>query len=364
MLTPEQRSALVLAVARKTPLPVTPAQVALFLDDDLALEVTGATPRAVAEWIVDRALEHATPDFFIKSVTYLDNNRVNELVQLATELRTGQTPWRPTGTSTGVIDWRIDADPLVVLSGQPFLNREPFRQLLPRHGHDDETPACTVVQGSRGSGKSYLHEYCQQLAQTWTQPGSTTDSAPRSLLRIGVSEFPESATNMEVDVPALELASGLRPRGHPPRRYEGDERWAKNLAAWITSETPAGRLPAVAVLDGYGHPNVPPAIKIFIEDLVKTVHGDPEVAARLRVMLLDYDVGRLQAEQLPYESLVLGPLGTTEIRAWFERQFPGRPDFRYDDAVAEIEHQLNGRTDMKRLCLLVEQASKLFEALP
>jgi hypothetical protein len=359
MLSAAQQEVLQQAIMLKLPDNPTTAEIADYVGDQIAGLAPATGPGGWAQWIVQRILEHENAELFERSMSFLDGHtdRLGELVAVAATFKAYPSSWRPLRSGGGTIDWSLEADPLFVRSGRPFLDREPFRRLLPRLGKTIDTPTCTVIQGSRGIGKSYLHQYLEKVAAEWRIPGSTGGDADRTLLRVGVSEFPESSTNMETDIPAFHLSNGLGIRTAAPRRHEGDERYAQNLAAWIAHDTPTGELPAIAIFDGYGHENVPKPIKTFIEQLVEIVQADADTSGRLRVMLCDYDVGRLARRNLAYTQLVLRPLSDVEIGRWLKRRHPNLPDFRYDDATAVIRNRLGANPTTDSLCVLVERTS-------
>jgi len=365
MLSPEQQQSLVVTVQITLPGSSVPnTVVAGYVGETLALSMpTLPSSRQVAQWIVDRALERPDPRLLINLVRKVDNQdpSMASLVRLADELDADPGLWRST-TPLGPIDWSDDGDPLNVKDGSPFVDRAEFRRLLPRHGRLD-TPACTVILGDRGHGKSYLHEFCKQLAQYWGQ-------GQPDLLRVGYSECPSSnLSHLDATMVADDLAAGLGTDfTKRPRQHEDPERNAQNFLHWIVDYTPARPLPALVMLDGFDSKGVadrvPDDVHMFIEGLVEAVQEDPEVAARMRVVLLGYDLGRLEAQKLRYQTSVLEWVDQQAVSDWFRKRYPGEPDYRYDDAAAFIIDRLPGQGPhrMRHLCSLVRGTTQQFEA--
>jgi hypothetical protein len=293
----------------------------------------------------------------VKIVLYLDNGdtRMQSLVELAHALEKGSRLWQGS-VAAGSIDWSLDGDPLHIDDGRPFIDRAEFRKRLPRLGSLD-TPLCTVVKGEDGYGKSYLHKYCKKLVEHWASP-------PRNMLRVGITECPSGqAKNLDPDVPALELSSGLGLKMNRfPRRSEDPYRFARNLASWIATETPVGPLPALAILDGYGDSSE--SVHLFIEELVRIIQSEEEVGKKLRVILLDYDTGRLDRKELKFALYVLEHVGDEEIGGWFQKRYPGQAGFHYEDAVDTIREQVreDGPLRMRNINVLMQLLSAGFEA--
>jgi hypothetical protein len=365
MLRPEEVESLVVTVQISLPgSAVANVIVAGYVGEALALTMPALpTSRQVAQWMVDRALERPDPHLLIRIVRKVDNldPRMASLVHLADELEDDPARWRST-TPLGPIDWSTNGDPLNVKDGSPFVDRVGFRRLLPRHGSLD-TPVCTVILGDRGDGKSYLHEFCKQLAQYWGQ-------GQPDPLRVAYSECPSgNLSHLDATMVADDLAAGLGTDfTKRPRQHEDPERNAQNLLRWIVDYTPSRPLPALVMLDGFDSAavadRVPQDVHLFIEDLVEAVQEDPEVAARMRVVLLGYDVGRLEARNLRYETSVLEWVDQQAVVDWFRKRYPGEPDYRYEDAAAFIIDRLpaQGPHRMRHLCSLVRGTTQQFEA--
>ena len=359
MLKPEQRSVLISIVLRQLPNNPTVALVEPYVGPGIAERIPSGTVRQVAEWIIDQVLAQETPDRLVDMIFRVDNGsqRLASLVELAEALQNDPGAWR-SSASSGEVDWSVDGDPLHVIDGRPFVDRLSFRRQIPRPGSLD-TPAVTVVQGENGHGKSYLLEYCRKLAAHWA-------SARPDILRLAISECPTWFASLTPEVPAHELAMDLKlDLSWAPRKHEDPHRYARNLASWIASATRPGPLPAVLLLDGYGVLGVPEPVLTFIDTLVKILGSDTAIQRCLRVVLLDYDVGRLERKEFAYEDLVLEHVGDEEIIRWFERRFPDLPKYRHEFSAQAILDKVpaNGPLRMRHICHLIERLSQEFEAL-
>lgn len=354
-----QQKALKLMILPRLGSNPTTSVVAGFVGDEVSLRmpVTSIVSQ-VAEWIIDQALAQDSPTMLIHIIHKVDDEsqRMASLIDIAAELAAHPERW-PDHNPVAAVDWSVEGDPLQISDGRPFVDRSTFRGLIPRLGADP-TPACTVVKGQDGDGKTYLHEFCKKLAGHWgrKQPG---------LLRVGFSEcVPNMVAGLTPDIPAFEVATGLGLDFlQAPRPHEDEHRWGRNLASWITAKTPAGALPAVAIFDGYDRSGLPRPIHTFIEELVRGVQQDPVAKARLRIMLLGYDQGRLEQQELEFESCVLEHVGAADIERWFRRRFPDQPAYRYEETAEMIADRLpdNGPLRMRLLCLLMQAATSGFE---
>ena len=357
MIAEPQQTALKILLMPRLGANPTNVVVAPFVGQTLArqLPVSSAVIH-VAEWIVDQALAQDGPDMLINIIRRLDDgsSHVASLVDLADALEADPSTWV---VPESRVDWSLDSDPLQVLDGRPFVDRMGFRRLIPRLGADGTTPACTIVQGEDGHGKSYLTEFCKGLASHWGRRQA-------DLLRVGLSQCPSSTlAELTPDVPAVDLAAGLgTDLAMMPRPHEDEHRFARNLASWIAETTPAGPLPALAIFDGFARAGVPAPVRTFIEELVRSVQQNPDVSARLRIMLLGYDAGRLESKNLFFERCVLEHVGAEHLEQWFRKRYPGQPNYRYEETVDLIQERLpaDGSMRMRRLCTLVRVAGAGF----
>lgn len=157
------------------------------------------TTYKVATWIIDQVLRQPTPTRFVQMVRVLDNNSGNlkTLIALVDMLQADPAKWAPAGAAP-TFDWTVDADPLAIVDGRPFIDRIGFRHWLPRQGMVD-TPSCIVVIGDSGAGKSYLHEFCKAF------------STARQGFRLAHASLAGSSTaEFTARTVARELAFGLR----------------------------------------------------------------------------------------------------------------------------------------------------------
>ena len=365
ILTVAQREALKGVVARRLPANPTIRNIEAYLPPALAEQMPSGIALDIADWVISTALAQKTCDALVTIIRVLDTHdeTLSSLVKLAGDLDNGTIQWQ-ISLSAGTIDWTVEGDPLQVADGRPFVDRAGFRQLLPRLGAID-TPNCIVVKGDYGYGKSYLQEYLKMLARHWTGPGENR------MLRVGISEFRSGqGSELSPGIPARELGVGLELR-RPPKAHADLHRYARNLAAWIAGEVPAGPLPALAIFDGYDDSEVSGPVQTLIEELISIVQTDARAGSRLRVILLGYDTGRLdkyglQYKQdkigLQYQQYVLEHVDDKEIARWFQKRHPGQQSFRYEDAVDLIREEVpaDGSLRMRHLCVMMQSLSAEF----
>ena len=138
-------------------------------------------------------------------------------MSLAKDLKAARIAWEQR-VPQRILDWAMEADPLVTLDEMAFVDRTAFRGLLPRITKPD-TPACVVVSGEPQSGKSYLAEFCHAFARA--RPG----------IRISCVERKGHPSWARARTLARQLGDKLgTPRRKKPPEHEEDERDAHNLA--------------------------------------------------------------------------------------------------------------------------------------
>jgi hypothetical protein len=353
MLSPSQYYVLLVTLLQRLPGNPGPAMVAPYVGAELTLEMPVVqSVRDAARWILDQVLAQPQPRLLIRLIRMVDDGdvRMASLVEVAESLDADPARWRST-TPTGEVDWSPLGDPLQVRDGRPFVDRNGFRGLIPRVG-SPESPPCTVVLGDSGHGKTYLYEFLKQLADQWGQ----------DTLRVAYSACPSSnPSELDAEMIAFDLAPDLRTDfSKKPRRHEDPHRYARNLVHWICDATPAGPLPSLVILDGFDHRSLGDDVHTFIEGLIESVQTDPDVTARLRVLLLGYDVGRLESRGLELTSSVLEWVDEGAIAQWFRKRYPNEPEYRYNDTAAQIHEMLpeEGSLRMRNLCSLVRMIAR------
>jgi hypothetical protein len=310
----------------------------------------------VARWIVTTALAEPTPDRLIQVINAADNQEpgFESLKELARRLTADPGAWVPSRRD-GPVDWTLDADPLTVPDGLPFLDRLDFRRLLPRVGHELTMPTCVLVRGDSGAGKSYLQDFCKSFA------------AQRKDFAVGYTKLGSSGLkDFSPRIPPSDLAQGLgTDRSKLPPFHEDQHRDARNLAAWIAFYTPRRPVPSLAILDDFGASELNAAVHTFVLELVRLVQSDEKVAEKLRVLLLGYDPKRLSDENLAYETHILEHVEMTHIDEWFRKRFPGHPEYRYQGAMDELDAKKippRGSMRMRTLNTFVHMISGQFQS--
>lgn len=327
MISNDQQKALVDLVFNQLPVNVTVGFLqATFPEINLRNIRPQDKTIAIANWIVDQALRASNPTAFIDLVAVAvgPSGALASISTLADDLTAYPQNWVPLG-SVPSFDWSLDADPLDILDGRPFIDRQGFREKLPRAGAP-ESPNCLLVKGDTKGGKSYLHDFCRALKES------------RQGFNVGYAyPFGLPPPVIEVRMVASEIAFGLNTdvRGRPDQ-HEEPERDAENLAHWIAHYTPESNVPAVAILDAFGHPDMAAAVNRFILTLAAEVQNKPSVRAKLRLVLTDFDESKLLTAGIRFESYVLEPIEAPDIAAWLRKRYPLQPDYRYDDTAATI----------------------------
>jgi hypothetical protein len=340
MISQPQYRVLVPLLAVRLPAAIDGGIAAAYVGPEAAARMPAA-PRLeiIAKWMIDEVLRQPTPDRFIYVVHTADDQQggIASLVELAASLEANPSLWKPLGGAR--LDWALDADPLAVSDGRPFVDRRGFRQLLPRLGAAD-TPSCVLVTGDQLEGKSYLNDFCRAFA---TSRGDMKIGYARATSRVTYSDSPRNIVTtlaFDLDAPINED----EPLVHPE-----PERDAENLASWIARYIPERPVPALAILDEFGRAGVKEAYHRFIIALARNVQTDPRVARRLRVVLIDYDKDRLLRADIAHEHYVLEPVEAPQIADWFRRQYPGQLDIRYESAGKMIESKVLAKPRAERM---------------
>lgn len=349
MLSSDQRETLTEFILVQLPANPSIASIAIFVGDDVAADLPLLpTIRDISVWMIDQALRQQTPDILISLIRTVDNGQgeLGSIISLADELTANAQLWLD-WFSTNSRDVTTGGDPLHVEDGRPFIDRTAFRNFLPRPDSPEvaEAPACILVEGDIGSGKTYLYEYCKRLASHWQNfnVGCTTVGAG-------------NVRYMTPEMASVDIARGFGTNlSRRPRVHEDPHRYARNLVTWITEFTPDRNVPSLAIFDGFDAAGVTEPMHTFIEELIRAVHTDEQARKRMRVLLLGYDASRLENQELEFSRCPLEFLDSTHIETWLERRFPDQPHYRYEDTAAIIEEQLpaGGEMRLHQLCNLV-----------
>lgn len=356
MISEPQYKVLVSLLAIKLPAGVDGTIAAVYVGQEAAARMpTASRLEPLAKWMIDEVLRQPTPEGFIYVVRVADDQQggIASLVDLADRLSADPTLWRPLGGAR--LDWTLDADPLAVADGRPFLDRQGFRQLLPRLGAAD-TPSCVLVTGEPMAGKSYLSDFCHAFAMCRSDLKIAYVRAPAN------ATYSESARNLATTL-AIRLDIPLddeNPMVHPER-----ERDAEILATWLVQNATSRTLPSLVILDEFGRPGVKEVYHRFVTVLAKEVQA-PEIAKRLRLVLIDYDRDRLSTSGITPAHYILEAIEAAQISDWFRKQYPGKPEIRYENVGNVIAAKMLARPQSERMEYLnnaVRQAAlKSFES--
>lgn len=289
-------------------------------------------PFHLAHWLVGTALRAPTAAVLVSLIENADAAGIApDLQDLAGRLRADPSLWT-----------RTLQDPLVVAKGDPFVDRATVRDLLRTLVTDPDGPACLVVRGDDGEGKTTVGAWLEKLA--FQQDG----------VAIGRYEVrgacAEALTPRDL-VSRLAAHLGL-PLHRFPRDHEDPHRWAQNAAAWLVRQVQEKGGRHVVVLDEFDHPRLPPCLHTCVLDVAERLGREAPLRASLRLVLLGYDEERLRDRQIPYERRVLEFVDEGMVRDWFSRRFPDQEAFMYEDAAAEVMERLPaaGPGRMEALC--------------
>ena len=301
-----------------------------------------------AKWVVAEVLKAKTPALLIR-VIHLTNDQTNaELLEIKQRLEDDPSRWNVRASN-----------PAVVKAGYPFLDRKYFRtRILPSFREAEGPPIC-VVEGGLGSGRTYLREYCEGL------------TGHDSEIRVGHSSVSGGAPVELLGAIAVDIATGLGLTTEPPT-HEDHDRWAKDLAEWIASETPRRDHPGLVILEGFDSTPLAQPFHTFVDTLATRVVAPQALGElprmRLRLVLLGYDTKRLRDVGISVSPYVLEHVGADMVQEWLEEQYPGLAGFRYRRAAEEVVKGLkDGPTRMRilngKVRLLMPKFAKLVQGV-
>lgn len=288
-----------------------------------------------AVWVVDKLLQMADAEHVVDVIEVVDpGGTVPTLQAFKDALSRGQIDLR-----------RRQTDDLVVLDDGPFVDRDSVREAIREMFSPAAQVGCLVVAGGIGEGKSYLREWCAKLAMTAVFGRFASFHVDGAM-----------AAGIDPGVLAIKLATDLGiHRDRRPRRHEDLERWASDLAEWLTRHVVGRDMISVVMLDGLHHPQVPACVHTFVRALLLARQRSAEVRQVLRVVLLGYDPGSLERQGIEHEYRILEHVDKPMVRQWFAMRYPGRPEWEYDDAATEVFAELPppGPARMRALCVQI-----------
>lgn len=284
----------------------------------IGLQAAGSAPPNLtglrfAKWLVSHTLTRETADVFIMVVGAVDpGGAAPELHALSSELQADPSRWRA-DASLGALwappEW-------------PFVDRESLRQTLNLMA-EGAGPTAVTIEGSLGQGKRTVSSYVGQLA---TQKGTFRPVVaelrrePRPGVLLSLVE--EIRLRMEID-------ADIRTTHAEP------ERQAQILARDLAAEAPSAAVPVWLVANIIEPTGIEEGILPFIDELLLLLPQLPELADKLRVLLLTESVSLLTLEHLPAAEHrhVLPDIGKEAVAAWLSQSVPGKSQALYDVTV-------------------------------
>jgi hypothetical protein len=201
----------------------------------------------------------------------------------------------------------------------PFIDREPLRAILLTMAGGGG-PAALSIDGSVGQGKRTMCTYIRQLAeqkrtfQTVTaelrrEPGGGVLLAVVADLRL-----------------KLQLDLDLR------TTHEEPERQGESLARDLAMEALGAPGPVWFVANVVDPAGVDAGVTRFIDELIRLVMTVPDLAAKVRVVVLSESISLLGLANLPAveHRYLLPEIDRTAVTEWLAAVVPGRDETLYE----------------------------------
>lgn len=349
MLTKDERDQLHQLVLAFIGLNPDPAVLADLAGTDVGRRVpAGLNGFRVAEWLVGFALDQPDPALFIR-ITATANGAgiVPELALLVTDLTADPSRWHG-----HALDELWVPDP----PRWPFLDRAPLRAVLADMAGGGGPPAITV-DAPGGQGKRTVCEYIRQVE---ARRGTFRTVVERELRA-------ESGGDLLARI-VFDVRSQFGLPAAPGSTHQEPERVGKimagELARQVVLEAPA--VPVWLVLN-LVDPAVDDDLLGFVDELLLRLQADPELAGRLRLVLLADDFARFELVNLPpvAQRHALPRVDGEAISQWLAAAAPGRSPARYaiavEEVLAKVAQQQPGES--ARLSWLTRQCKMAYDVL-
>jgi len=275
-----------------------------------------------AEWLVDHVLARASFDAFVAVVQAVDGGgALVELHGLIARIRAGEVAWEA-ADNPGEL-WAPQT--------RPFIDRASLRQTL-----GDMTagggPAVISIQGSLGQGKRTVCRYIERLAET-----------KQSFRPVIAELFAEPGQGALMSVVAeLRLQLDLDP--DLKTTHEEPERQAELLARDLAQEALDAPIPVWFVANVMDPDRLDEGTLPFIDSLLGLVSSIPEVAAKLRVILLTTAVSLLPLRNPPalHDRYDLPDIARVDVANWLAAAAPGKNAQLYAISADSVFRRLEG----------------------
>ena len=208
-------------------------------------------------------------------------------------------------------------------SGGPFVDRDHLRNEL-RNLSSNTAQPILLVNGELGLGKSYS---CQMISEV------ISIHADYQIAKLRAE--PTSPSIWQIKDVAEDIVRNLSNPQHlpPPTHAVAGDRLAGLYADWTAEEIARSGDTLWIMLDGFGHPDIPTETGMYIDEIL-TMAGSDTRLQRLRVLLFDFDAGRIRSLTERYNSLVLHLPDYDELLAYFKALYPDQPDYYWESTAA------------------------------
>jgi hypothetical protein len=282
----------------------------------VGIELAGRAPtNTTYNIIVKFAIKHCKADIkLLKEVVHkLDPMEENiDLVSIREQAKDWQAP--PVAQLFAALEF----------SAGPFVDRDDLRQQLLALSDNNAEPIL-LVNGELGLGKSYSSQMIAEVA---------SQHADYQVAKLRAE--PSSASIWGIEDVATEILRSLSNQNHlpPPSHAVAGDRLASLYADWTAEEVARSGDTLWIILDGFGYPDIPIETSKYIDELI-TMIGSDQRLQRTRVLLFDFDAGRLDSLTSHYDSLVLHLPEYDELHAYFAALCPDKPAYFWESAAAE-----------------------------
>jgi hypothetical protein len=286
-------------------------------------EAVGQAPAGLnsfryAQWIVAYSLRQPTKDVFVRVVRQSDlEQALVALHAFLAELEADDSKWS------------APAAGLWVPTGWPFVDRASLRETLSTMAGGGGPPVVSI-EGSFGEGKRTMAAYIQHLADE-------TDA-----LTPVIREFRREPAPGVLFAVATDFWMKLGEIGDLDTTHTEPERQATTLARQIAFAAPSSPVPIWFVANVIDHTGLEDGLLGFLDELLRLVQETPEIAQKLRILVLCDRLQLLELQHPPPSDAryTLPPITEVEIREWLEAAAPGKAPTLYELAAETVIQSL------------------------
>lgn len=321
-LPDDLRRQLVQAALRFVGEPPAPDAIAQLIGHNaMAAARPGMNGFRYAEWIVLYSLRQPTKDVFVRVVQRSNTGDLVALEALVAEL------------AAGSIQWSAPAEGLWIPTGWPFVDRTSLRDTLSAMANGGG-PAALSVEGPFGNGKRTTSAYIRHLADQ-------TDAFEPVIRELRPEPVPgaldDIVTEIWMAMASSEIADLETTHAEPERR-------AMTLARQVAFSAQAAPVPVWIVANVMDPAGLEEGVLTFLDEVLRLVQITPQIAEKLRVVVLCDQISLLELENPPPLEArhALPQITDTEIRQWLEAAAPGKHSTLYQLAAETVMRSLEG----------------------